>query len=926
MVLAICMLSNVFAGTTGKIKGRITDTDGNALIGANVIIAETAQGAAADIDGMYFILNIHPGSYTVTASMIGYNSMAYEGVQIRTDLTTTLDIQLTSAVLEAGETVTVTARRPMVQKDATASASIIGSDVIESSPVESFQAIVATKAGVSVDAGGAMHFRGGRSGEIAYLIDGVPNINAYDGGLNVDISTNAIQELSLITGAFSAEYGKAMSGIVNIVTKDAGNDYSGSVSYMAGDLLTDYDIDIDPIIQEEANKFDITNSQEVEVSLSGPVPVFNKLKFFVSGRYKDDVGYLYGINKYTQNKYIEPDSSEWHAFSQNPSRKINLQGKFTYRLSNQIKLSYSTLYEDRQWERYSHTFKYIEEGHLKRFKHALNQTVKLTHQLGISNFYNISFGHTVNRYQAYAFEDENDPRYINPSIHYVRNDQYEFYQGGTSNGRVDRTITSDILIAQFVSQINNSNEIKFGFEYNKHSIDNHSWYLLVDSRAEPFEDINGDGIYLGPEEFIDENSNGIYDEGEAFTDVNGDGIYEYGEPFEDLNNSGVWDGDSDQNNDGIYGNNISAPIGPNNETYLREPIEWSAYIQDKIELRDMVINLGLRWDYYDPNAPVATDWDDPDTSSTKPATVKQQISPRFSIAYPVSDQGKLFFSYGHFFQMPSYSQLFENPYYYARGLANYNMGNPDLKPQKTVSYEVGFEQALSDYSAVYIKVFYRDTRDLIGQKIVILPSGSDSFGLYINRDWGNVRGVTFSFDQRFSNLISGSIDYTYQVAVGNESNPTDTRQDFHLSIEPEKKVVLLDWDQPHALRFVMNVGDPSVWRLNLIGKIESGYPYSPASANELIAVAEENSGRKPTQINVDMNLYFKFKLAGLKYKVFFKTYNLLDRRNENYVWDSSGRAGYSLARFGDESTPEYTNRPNWYSMPRKVYLGMSIDF
>ncbi|NOZ03868.1 MAG: TonB-dependent receptor [FCB group bacterium] len=890
------LASILIAGTTGKIKGRVTDKYGQPLPGANVVIQNTTYGAAADKNGTFYILNIPPGTYTVNVMMIGYKTVRFEGVTVQTDLTTTLNAELEETVLESEEEITVIASRPMVLMDATASASIITSDMIDDSPIETFQAIVQTKAGVSVDAGGALHFRGGRSDEITYLVDGIPNINPYNNGLGVDIATNAIQELSVITGAFSAEYGQAMSGIINIVTKNPGPQYHGSLSLMSGDLMTNYNVDINPLIQKQAQKFDFLNSREIEATLSGPVPFFKKLRVFTSLRQLNEQGYLYGLDRYTPYG-VEKDSSEWKPFPMNPNRKTNFQAKFTYSLTKKVKLQYNFFSENRFWKSYSHSRKYLKEGHYQNFKTAINHTLKLTHQLGMKNFYTLSYSHAENNYKYYAYKDPNDKRYVWSSVgYYVRDANYEFYTGGTNNGRYDRRVVTDLVTGQFTSQVNDQHEVKAGFEGRFHNIYLHTWRLLVDRRDEPW---------------IDANGNNIYDEGEEFTDLDG---------------NGEWSSAKDDNNNGIYGDIIVPEEGPSNSAYRRKPVELSLFVQDKIELKDLVINMGLRWDYYNTDGYVAKDWSNPNPKEVKPASIKTQISPRFSIAYPITDRGKLFFSYGHFFQMPPYYRLYTNPDFdILPGVIKSDVGNADLKPQKTVSYEVGFEQEVTRDAAVYVKVFYRDMRNLLGQRIYILPGGSDSYALFINRDWGNVKGVTLSFDQRFTGLVSGSIDYTYQVAVGNESDPTRTRRDYRLTIEPQKKVVYLNWDQPHAFRFVLNIGRPGNWRISSIGRIESGYPYTPKDANALIRVAEENSGRKPSQINVDVNAYKNFKIAGINYRLFIKVYNLFDRRNENYVWDSSGRAGYSLGRFGDESTPEWINRPNWYSKPRQIYMGVAID-
>ena len=206
------------AGTTGKIVGIVIDkVSREPMVGANVLVNGTNYGTATDIEGRYFILQIPPKTYSVTFSMIGYKDVVVKDVKIQVDLTTTLNAELEEGVIGM-DAVEVTAQRPMVQADVTYSQANITSEEIDMLPVEELEDIVALQAGV-VNSGGGLHVRGGRSGEIAYMIDGVAVTDPYDAGMAVEIENNAIQELQFISGTFNAEYGKAMSGIINIITK-----------------------------------------------------------------------------------------------------------------------------------------------------------------------------------------------------------------------------------------------------------------------------------------------------------------------------------------------------------------------------------------------------------------------------------------------------------------------------------------------------------------------------------------------------------------------------------------------------------------------------------------------------------------------------------------------------------------------------------
>ena len=286
ITVILCLLIKlVFGGTTGKLVGRVTSKiNGEPLIGANVILEGIGIGTATDLEGRYFILQIYPGEYDVRFTMIGYQDVIVRDVRVRVDLTTTIDAELDEGVIGM-DAVDVTAERPMVQVDVTYSQANISSDEIEMLPVEEFEDVIALQAGV-VQSDGEMHVRGGRGGEIAYMIDGVTVTDPFNAGMAVEIENNAIQELQFISGTFNAEYGQAMSGIINIVTKDGDyNKYSGNMSVNGGTYFTDgemMEVDLlndngDLVDDSTMNLFPYLNSLEpktikdLQGSISGPI-------------------------------------------------------------------------------------------------------------------------------------------------------------------------------------------------------------------------------------------------------------------------------------------------------------------------------------------------------------------------------------------------------------------------------------------------------------------------------------------------------------------------------------------------------------------------------------------------------------------------------------------------------------------------------
>ncbi len=934
------LLSSAFAATTGKIVGRVTDAaTGEPLAAANIVIKGMPLGAATDLDGYYVILNVPPGVYTLQAIYVGYSVSEVKNVEVKVGLTTTINFKLKEASYE-GETIVTVAERPLIQKDATATAAVVTAQEMKASPIENFTDIAQIKAGVNVGPDGALHFRGGRSSEVAYIVDGIPVTNAIDGGMSMDVSTNAIEELSLITGSFNAEYGQAMSGVVNIVTKEGGSKFSGNVSVHAGDIVTRPQNS--KYFLPEIKKIDPLNTVDTRFGLSGPL-FKDRVTFNVSGRYLRDNGYLYGQRIYdTRNIFFSNVTGDSAYVSLNSQKRFNLQSKLKFRLTNSIDFYFTTLYENRKYQNYNHRRSKVPQGIPWNFDNSLQFIGKINHQFSSKAFYSLAVGFLNRNYKYYLDKDPFSTKYVWSGY---STGQY-FYPGGTDNHRVFEDQKQLTLKWDLTSQILKNHEVKTGLEFKYLSLARHSYYVDPDRRDEPY---------------VDANHNGMYDPGEEFTDINFDG---------------KWNPARDDNGDGIPGNIIELQ-GWTNDKWHRYPKEFAYYVQDKIELKDMVLNVGLRFDYFEPDGHVLADPTDPDINSPikneniwkdygtdgipnthdpdgtegngvqdpgepivtlqerekywyKDVKPSMQLSPRISFAFPISANGKLFFSYGHFFQLPPYRFLYTDYNNHVKpGLIRTDMGNPALKPQKTISYEVGIEQQLMPGVAGYLKIYQRDIRNIIGQKIIILPN-TDAYALYINHDYGRVRGINFSVVKRFSSHFSATIDYTYQIAEGNESSPTATRTKFRLKEEAIKKIVPLDWDQTHTLRLNGMYSKPEDWMVSMIGRIESGYPYTPMGINEIVKISEENSARKIPIIKFDLTLrkYFKLQMADTKYlfSVYAKVYNLFDRLNEKYVWDSTGRATYGLGLFGGKFDEDWQRRPHWFYKPREIFLGVEFSF
>ena len=432
-VLLTCILMNtaIYAGITGKIVGKIIDAEsGQPLIGANIILEGTSLGASSGLDGNYFIINVPPGIYSVKATVMGYTPVQVENVRISIDLTTTVDLELKQTVLEAGETVTVTAERSMVQLDMTSSMASVGSAEIEVSPAQSVSGVLELQAGI-VDASG-IHIRGGRSGEVAYWVDGVATTDAFEYSSTAAVENSAVQELQVISGTFNAEYGQAMSGIINIITKDGSTDYHGSLKGYVGDYISADDqysvmkrvtTEVDPITNlttvttETEDPLKLFNpSYDGEFSLSGPVPFLNnKVTFFTNGRYYSDEGYLYGREWFLPSGF-PGDSS---LIPLNPNNHWSALMKLTWRPIGNIKLSYSlnTSKSNRDAIYLNDTntyrnYKYIPGGIPQSKRETKTHLLSMNHVLSPSTFYEVKINRMDTQYEQYVYKDLASPDWL----------------------------------------------------------------------------------------------------------------------------------------------------------------------------------------------------------------------------------------------------------------------------------------------------------------------------------------------------------------------------------------------------------------------------------------------------------------------------------------------------------------------------------
>jgi outer membrane receptor protein involved in Fe transport len=882
LFLILLWVSSPLWAAAGKIVGRVIDKEsGDPLPGVNVLIEGTSMGAATDIDGNYLILNVPPGTYTLRASYIGYATTHIENVRASIDQTTRQNFSLSTEVI-AGEEVTIVAERPLVQKDLTASQKTTTAEEIQALPVESFVGVLTTQAGVNQGADGALHIRGGRSTEVGYFVDGVPVTNPFfTNSLATNVSNKALEEMKVVSGAFNAEYGNAMSGIVNIRLKEGRERYAGSLSYYTGDYISN-----DEDIFYHIDNVEPFANSVVEGTINGPIPLTGKkLTFNSSIRYNDNEGWLYGQREHLPADSADfRDSDNWYIelggdnefVPMNNSIDMNMMHKLTWRINPSMKLSGQMLYDNGESKSYVHSYRYNPEGTLNYFSDNYNYSVKFSHVFGKS-FYEANLFYSTTDYRSYKFEDPLDPRYVPTTRVRGTPTSATFNFGGMQMGHNYRDSESRGGRFDFTSQINLRHEIKTGVMARIDDLNETIFTVLYDNQ-------------------------------------------EYREPTVKPANE-----------------------SPSHVFYDNEAIFFSGYVQDKIEYEDMIINAGVRYDYFDPQAEYLVDLVRPDQSERKQADPKQMVSPRLGVSFPITDRGILHFSYGHFYQMPPLRRLYLEDVFGAG--TSPSIGYANLKPEKTVIYEFGLQQQLDDYLALEVSMFAKDIRDLLALQSIRYESaqfGPSSYNVFLNKDYGAVKGITLSLTKRHdaASKITAWVDYTFQRTDGNDVRSGAFFFSAISGVEEEKRIVPLNWDQRHILNATVTLSEPGSWGISFIGRMSSGWPYTPVIpfANY---VPDPNSERKPWQRTVDLHAYKNIRMGKIGFVFFVKAFNVFDTLNERYVFDDTGRAGYTfwnrsaqetqefIRHYGEPGVhtwEEYQTRPHYYRAPRLVQAGVSLEF
>lgn len=960
MKFSLALLGLLFTvGTTvaqsGKLSGVIVDEGSTPLFGASVFISELDRGVAANVDGEYTLLSIPVGVYDVRVSSIGFATKIFTNVEINSGQTTRLDVVLETEAFE-GEEVTVVAQKPIVQKDLTSSVSFVSAETIEKLPALEVSDLVRFQPGVVATDGG-FSFRGGRTREVAYLIDGIPVQNVYSqgGGNTVDIEVQSVQELQVLTGTFDAELGGAQSGVVNVTTKDPSDRFRASISTRSGGYFSG-----DDELFVDGDLYNPVESKDLSVTVSGPLNKRKTLGFFITGRYEDRVSHLKGVRRFTIEDGARIDAYKfWYRnrFSPDDARLISLdeaktpsgdpildsQGnpiifangdgevvnmswsesytinpKVVLRPIDGLKLTLSAIYNQREGQGYNDGKRYAPDGRGLSKSNSLTTIVTARQTFGNNKVLNLrgSFKNSSSRYGTY--ESFDDPRYTYFSS---SDDETGFYFGGTENGRSTFDETQLILSGDFTWQINFSNEIKTGFQFrtNTFTSKNNSigWYLADDPDRKPVDVVRPGNA--SSYRYFDE----YYEAVKAIELARA--------PFRDL-------------------------TGETRE-FENQPFEFAAFIQDKLEFENsLVVKAGLRFEYYDTQGETILNTREQamligESSNLNETQVKTYFSPRIGISYPISDRGAFRVAYGHFTQMPAYGRLFQNPVDENTNqgrLSGTTIGNPDLEPERTIKYELGLQQQLNDFIGLDINLFYKNVRNLLGLEVLSTSDGI-FYNRTVNRDYGLIKGGTLSlYTNPTGYLFGAGFDITYQDVRGSSSDPNAIadvivagRRGEIGDVFVDRRLIYLNWNQPLTANTYLTIGVPDNWNIGFVQQIASGQPYTPTFIDPTKDFPDfffDNTENKPFIFTLDITAEKQFNIGDQAIKARLQVNNVLNHLNERSVNSVSGRADQIVRLAEDEVDRSIVNdyvglftnedqdlRPTWYSTPRQILFSIQLN-
>ncbi len=792
LLLAFCCLLVPQDGLaqSGKITGVVTDAQtGGPLSGAQVYLEGVGVGTLSSENGRFFLINVEPGVYTVAVELIGYQTMRRQGVLVAIDVTRTLDFVLTPQAIAVEEVRVEVEAVPLVDVTTTGTRDVFQASDLADIPVKNLNEVLRLRQGFLVvpqntdllsfqDTRRALtplRIRGGRAGETLTLIDGIPINNFVFGGPSFDLTNMAYEQIDFIRGGYEPQYGNALSGIINIATREASTQLRGALEYQTSQVGGAMGIDHDELLGYD----------QWDGYVSGPVPgTKDKFRFVVAGRQSNGADRVLEFDDIT----FDPQNPEfgfrapsqfdvfpgWRAFGYDAVRDIF--GKATFYVSPTAKLNFTVI----DYERENQSFDF---GFLPTYDDQLDSpTIDTAADSAaiIGNRFNdrlfpVDFPDIV---QSSARLNRN--LYVGNWDHTIGTAFYKVAVGFFQQERVTCNYFEGVCLGD-------------SFEDPNFTDDRFIGPVPGGRRTPATHPTTGTDNFFGGEKLETWSARG--DVQWQATDHHNiqAGIFTQ---FHDLNYDEV---------ENLGGNLVTSKI----QRYQVSPSELAFYLQDRIEYDFLTVKLGFRvdrtaaagtfftnpldptngttaadvcdspedWQNVTVTVPVANEETgeieyEPVTLSADPswadlgpncggdpdvlgeaarmafvddfsdATDRWQFSPRIHVSFPVTSRSSAFFNFGRYSQNPLLRNLYQytgvgtihegvplgffqqaggqaeeffGPYVYdPREDTPRLVGNPMLAIEKTTLYEIGFAAEIGDNFGVTLVLYNKDQTGLTG--------------------------------------------------------------------------------------------------------------------------------------------------------------------------------------------------------------------
>ncbi len=946
------------AGIHGILKGKVLDEEGKGVIGASVMVEGTTRGTyVKSKDGAYQVANIVAGEYTIVYRSVGKPEIKKK-IRISADEVTEIDVVMKDKSVEMKEIVIESSK--MVEKTPSGKIDKLDTKALTSTAREGITSVIALSAGVRND-GSGFNIRGSRSSETQIRVDGFDVGNQFTGGLGAGgtkyypmVSANATEEVQVLTGNFTAEYGEAQGGVVNSVVKTGRTDrYEGFLRYRT-DLPSLYGSQasgvefvregnrLKPVSAGKGAKYQGSDENSYEFGVGGPIPMLGKSTFYLTGRYYNEAyrGASYEVYDPAGNNIGKLPQQSWVK---------NITGKFRFEPIKDLSLIVGGSYGISCFEINSLPWYYSTDPGIINGKsngipenvakqNAINQIVsqlyaKINHNLNSNSFYEFSISNTSNNDENARRKSFGDPNFftgfelLDPVDNLVLNNQQQLVPGEMKNGRVYGDKIVDYY--QSITSIGYTKDGRMKLDLPQRnpltgyyegapnsSGTNNPWglknFTMTSGASGGFQFRYGnywqvEGSYTNS--FQTGDFSHIFKGGIDFR------FFEQHRHY----NSMPWDGNPffDVYTDKFGGNIYADDPNIYAKTSLPyKPSKYAAYVQDEIRYKGIIFNPGLRLDLFNPNSKYRTGTKFVSIRSDSgfgDASIKYQISPRINVAYPITDQSVFQISYGLYFKTPEMQYMFDKfPVDVLR--TGDILGNPNVEAQRTNAYSVSFKQGITDDIAVEVSAYYKDIFNQLGVKYVEdIPT---PYYQYTVAEFGNAKGIEVDLRKRptMDDHVGLRVNYSYASAVGTASDPTSN---FGQTIDQYTNMAmfpLVPFSQPWDIRHNVNASidftwannqGPSIGGIQLLENLDidftavyrSGLPYTKTDLNRK-PLSEINSERGPSFWRIDSRIQKGFWLsdwfgagAGNTYLSFFADIvNLTNNRGITGFYTATGDA------------------------------------